>query len=49
VDRNANLSEALSTMLMAGEKELPVLGHGREVVGTITLSSIFDRFGSEPG
>ena len=46
VDRNANLNEALSTMLMAGEKQLPVLDQGRCVVGTISLSSIFDRFGS---
>jgi osmoprotectant transport system ATP-binding protein len=44
VDRNANLNEALSLMLMAGEKELPVVDHQRAVVGTINLQDIFEQF-----
>jgi osmoprotectant transport system ATP-binding protein len=47
VDRNANLNEALSTMLMAGEKELPVVDHQRAVIGTINLQRIFDQFTSD--
>jgi osmoprotectant transport system ATP-binding protein len=47
VDRNANLNEVLSAMLMAGENLLPVVdGRGR-IVGTIGLSTIFAQFVSQ--
>ncbi len=48
VDRNANLNEVLSAMLMAGENLLPVVDGRRHVVGTIGLGTIFAQF-QQPG
>lgn len=44
IERQNNLNEALSKMLEAGEKELPVVDRRKKFVGVIKLSNIFEEF-----
>jgi len=43
VDRNNSLTEALSLMLEAGERNLPVINGRGQLVGTINLHEVFEQ------
>jgi len=43
IERQNNINEALSKMLEAGEKQLPVVNRKKEFVGIIKLSNIFEE------
>jgi osmoprotectant transport system ATP-binding protein len=44
VDRNTNLNEALSKMLQAGERQLPVVDRRGVFIGIVELTDIFGEF-----